>query len=180
MTSSANRTGKSPSGRSALIWIQVALGLLLLAVVGGSLWRITLQQGASLPNLPHQLAGLTLTRAVTGREALEELRQLHGKDTGVIGGWVAHYQEGATIWVGEAQDTYQAGRLLEAMRGRIETGNTPFAPQPSLQIDGETVYAVSSGGQRHYYLQRGAKLIWIATPSQNERGFLSAALDLVQ
>jgi len=173
---------KPPRGGSRQKWpilgAQILLGLLLVAAVGRGLWAAA-QEGKPQP-FPGEIAGLHLVRGVTGEEALAEVRQLHGKEVGLVSGWVAQYQGRATVWVGQAESEAQAAQLLQAMTQRIGVGNPVFSGLERREVEGQEVFSVVGQGQRHYYYQRGRLVIWLAAPPGKEKEFLADALRLIR
>ena len=114
-----------------------------------------------------------------GEAAIKEMSQLHGRDVGMVGGWVAHYQRNATVYVGEIADEDSASNLLEAMVSRIGAGNAIFKDLQRVRFEGQDLYSVFGQGQNHYFYQKGNKVIWIAAPTSNEAMFLRDALRVI-
>lgn len=129
--------------------------------------------------IPQKLGAVILTEAVTGQEAIDDMSMLHGKDVGLTGGWVGHYQSRGTAFVGETVDETGAAQLLEAMVARIGAGNRVFTNLKSTQIDGQKLYFVTGQGQNHYFYQKGNKVIWLALPTNKPEDFLGDALRLI-
>ncbi|MDP2935826.1 MAG: hypothetical protein Q8O86_04985 [Dehalococcoidia bacterium] len=170
--------------KATIIGFQVFIGLALLIAVVGGLWDQAQQPpvggavavASNAAGIPAQIAGLRRTETMTGPQALAELQELHGKDVGVAGGWIAHYGKEATVWMGEARDEATAIQLLEAMTRRIQAGNQYFTGLKQLQVEGRPVFTVVGQGQRHYYYRQGRQLIWLAVPNGREDDFLKEAL----
>ena len=165
--------------RAVIIGIQVVMGLVLIVAVARGLWASAQQAGLGSPAIPQAIAGLRLESAMTGQEAMEELRRLHGKDVQLAGGWIGHYENGATIWVGETDSAAQASQLVDAMTQRIRAGNPYFKDLQSQQVGAIMVFSVVGQGQLHYYYQRGNKVVWVAAPPGRKVAFLQAALNAV-
>ncbi|MBI4302495.1 MAG: hypothetical protein HY664_07805 [Chloroflexi bacterium] len=166
---------KSPT----LAFFQLAVAFLLVVAVGWGLWQMTRGQNSETVNIPSNIAGLSLVSKMTGEQGLAEIRQLHGKNVGVTDGWVAHYENGATIWAGQTQNEGQAYQLLVTMTRRIEAGTPEFKDLERLPVGGHDVFTVTGLGQRHYYYQSGAYVIWIAAPNSGEIDFLKEAMRLI-
>lgn len=122
---------------------------------------------------------MTLIDVLTGQEAIEDMSMLHGKDVGLVGGWVGHYQARGIVFVGEIADEKGAARLLDAMVARISAGNRVFTNLRSTEIDGQRLHSVTGQGQKHYFYQKGNKVIWLSLPTSKPEDFLSEALQVV-
>ena len=132
------------------------------------------------PEVPRSLGGMSLSGDVMmGEAAIKEMSQLHGRDVGMVGGWVAHYQRNATVYVGEIVDEVSAAKLLDAMVSRIGAGNAMFKDLQRVRFEGQDLYSVFGQGQNHYFYQKGNKVIWIAAPTSNEAMFLRDALRVI-
>lgn len=169
----------SRSRRSLMIGIQVIFGVVLLAAVVQGLWLSTESQNGSA-SLPHEIAGVEALRVLSGPEAMQAIRELHGKDVGLASGYVGYYRNDAMIWVGVVENEPAAQRLVEAMTRGIRAGNPMFTNLQSTLINGQTVFTVLSGSQKHYYYQKGASVIWVTPPATKEQEFLEAALKLIK
>jgi len=128
---------------------------------------------------PQRLGAVTLIDVLTGQEAIEDMSMLHGKDVGVVGGWVGHYQARGIAFVGEIVDEKGAVQLLDSMVARIGVGNRVFTGLKSTQIDGQKLYFVTGQGQNHYFYQKGSKVIWLSLPTNKPDDFLRDGLKLI-
>ena len=126
---------------------------------------------------PVSLGDLKLLHASHGKEALEEINRLHGKDIGAKAGYVAHYEnEGAAamVYVAEASSTDQATRQIDQMRARIQRGDTPFSGLKTLTAAGTTLYSVLGQGQTHYFYRQEANVLWLAADAPVAKQSLAA------
>jgi|DewCreStandDraft_5_1066085.scaffolds.fasta_scaffold00182_81 hypothetical protein len=118
-------------------------------------------------DLPTKLAGLRLEEKVVGRAALEEINRLHGRPIFSGSGAIVRYRgaEGmVTLWIARARSPLQATWLLWRMNRRMRGGTRVFsAPRPS-EVQGRMVFVTEGLGQRHFYYQSGALLLWLAAP----------------
>ncbi len=113
------------------------------------------------------LAGLSLNSSLAGKQALNELAQMHGTEFPLVDGWVGHYGGGqATLWVAVSSDSTGATQLLASMRDKISWGNTPFTPVAELLDGNRTIYELSGLDQEHFYFRSGKLLIWLATDEE--------------
>ncbi len=176
------RAAGSPRSRrkTFIIAAQLVLGAVIVAFIARGFWLSPEGEAPPSTPVPQQIAGLSLTRAVTGQNAVTELRRMHGKDVGIFGGWIAYYQNRAIVWVGETPGEAQAYQLIDAMTRRIRAGSPEFTDLQQLRFGSQTVYGVVGQGQRHYYWQQGALTVWIAAPNVGETEFLRESLRLIK
>ncbi len=117
------------------------------------------------PRPPGALGDLPLLHASDGREALEEINRLHGKDLGAIAGYVAHYEKDGTvamIYLARAASDDQAARQVERMRATIQRGDTPFSELRTVNEKGRKLYSALGEGRRHFFYRQGADVLWLA------------------
>ncbi len=175
------RRAKSPAVQS----LQLAFLLFVIIGVGWGLWSAANGSGSGTGDrkIPHEIAGLEVTRTVTGNEALSQMSELHGKDVGLSGGFIAYYGAGSrqgVIWLGETQNVGQAQRLNEAMTARIKAGNAYFTNLQTQIIESETVFSVvDTNKQKHYYFQVQNMVVWVAAPPNNEENFVRGVIRFV-
>ena len=160
-------------GKALVVSTSVIFGLLIAFSVASGLWSIaSTQQSGPAPN---QLAGYHLTTVMVGPEAIAEVNGLHGKEIDVVDAWVGHYQGGGAVWVAQAASEEKARQLLDDMVRRIQDGGSPFRGLTPQAYKGLTVYSVTDGRQMHFFYQRSAKVVWVATPPAAEEDFFAAA-----
>ena len=181
---------KSKSKTATFVQIILVVAFIIPIVVATIGWINDDGSGGSMagmpgmsapgPEIPRSLGGMSLSGDVMmGEAAVNEMRQLHGRDVGMVGGWVAHYQRNATVYVGEISDEESAVKLLEAMVSRIGAGNAVFKDLQRARFEGQELYSVFGLGQNHYFYQKGSKVIWLAAPTANEAMFLRDAFRLI-
>lgn len=122
---------------------------------------------------PKAVGKLQLVHALRGKEALQAIDRLHGKELGGTDGYVAHYERdgfAAMLYVSRASVSSMTGVQIETMAARIRKGNTSFYHLKSYERNGTTVFSALGEGQIHYFYRRGADVIWIASdpPVANE------------
>lgn len=145
----------APARFSLRLSVSLITLLLLLGGLGKEAWA----------EPPKVVGGLPLVHAQRGKEALEAINRLHGKEIGGRDGYVAHYERGglvAMLYISEASFSFQAGRQLKRMAERIQKGNTPFYHLKASERDGVTVYSALGEGQIHYFYRKGARVFWLA------------------
>ena len=151
----------------ALILIAMGALVLLGAMVYG---YVRLQEPASLvqPDLPALVAGYSLTRALSGEQAILEINRLHGLEFPLVSGAVGVYgtNQQATLWISGSESAAGAQEMMVAMHDRIAQsimeGNAVFLPEDEQVYGARTVYVLSGMGQRHYYFRSGRLLVWLA------------------
>ncbi len=140
--------------------------ILLLAVITYWLYaEILANPGAAA--VPDSLAGLRLTQKTVGPEAVAEITRLHNKAFPLTSGAMAMYGDGSVmLWVSGAPATSMAAEMVRAMTDKIAEGRSPFTPLGARQVNGRAVYELVGLGQRHYYFQAGALVVWLAASEE--------------
>lgn len=174
-SSPSSGSSRNPATRAVLLILAVVL---VIAAIGG-LWSSLMLQPEPSDRIPSQIGGLRLMRALTGRDALADLRQMHGLDLGLTGGYVAYYEKRATVWVGDTESEQQAQSLITAMTDRIGAGNRVFTNLRPVKIDGQDAYSVEGMGQQHFFYFKGKSTVWVAGPPGAEEAFVREALSRV-
>jgi len=129
--------------------------------------------------LPDQATGLRLTSISSGKQALREITQLHGKEFPLVSGAVGRYGDNnqVIVWVADAADKAAAEEILQAMRERIAAGNSPFTPSGELQNGGRPIFTLDGLGQVHFYFQSGKQIVWTAVDASLYEKALKQILD---
>lgn len=147
--------------RSFGLWIILA-GTLLLA---GSLAFFWLHRpDPEAISVPRVIASLSLSMVKDGPDAVAEITRLHQKDFGAKAGAMGMYgkQGEINVWVAGFSSNTAAASMMNAMREKIAAGGSPFTPVGSRQLPGRSVYELNGMGQKHFYFQSGARVIWLA------------------
>lgn len=165
--------------RKVLAVVLISLGTVIF--LGGVLYgsyRARLAE-PSPARLPEKLAGLPLRQHAFGRDAVEQINQLHGLDFPLVSGAVGAYGDGrqAVLWVSGALNRWAAERMLETMTRKIEAGGSPFTTPEEISVDGYPVYRLEGMGQLHFYYVSGDLLIWLAADRPLAEQALSEVLD---
>lgn len=148
-----------------------------LAIWFAALALLTGYGAAARAEPPRSLGSLGLVHAVQGKEALRHINRLHGKGVGAIDGYVAHYEKDGAAAVlyrsqasSRAEATGQLGRMTEAIR----RGDGPFHDLKASRRGEATVYSVLGQGQKHYFFQRDASVLWLAVDAAVAKPALAA------
>jgi len=144
--------------------ILLGLGLFLLVLGLGYAFYLQREESVSPAPLPWELGGQPLSRAITGPTALTELSWMHGQEFQLNQGAVGSYgRDGEiTIYVAGTPLKYMTGRLLTAMRDKIDEVNSPFSPIAEREIDQRMIYELEGMGQRHFYFRSDDLIVWLA------------------
>ena len=126
--------------------------------------------------VPDVVAGARLTQKTTGPEAVAEVTRLHGKAFPLTSGAMALYGDGAvTLWVSGASASPIAAEMVRTMTEKIAENRSPFTPRGMRQVNGRAVYELVGLGQRHFYFQSGALVVWLTA----DEGVAEKALEEV-
>ncbi len=150
--------------RKIFPFLLITVGLALI-LAGVGYWRFgeVTQNPAAAP-LPEQVANLSLTSESTGRAAVQEVTRMHGQGFALVSAAVGNYgaEHQVTLWVSGAPISSMAASLITAMRDKIAEGRSPFTSLGERADRKRVVYELEGMGQRHYYFQSGALVVWMA------------------
>jgi len=135
------------------------------------------QAGTSMSLLPRTLAGMTMTARVTGRDALEQVGQLHGEEFPIASAEIAEYGVGATVWVSVSADAATSATMAKDMAARISEGGSPFDP-PKVLHGEKRVWVTHGMGRVHYFFARGDAVWWLSADRGIARRALSDLLEV--
>ena len=158
----------------------ILVGLVLLTA-GLIYWRFmaAVEDPDEAP-LPETVAGLPLSRASYGKEAVAEVARLHGKSFPLSSGAEAMYGrpgEMAMLWVTGTPGQPLAARMISEMETAIEESEAPFIPLGVREINDRNVYELTGMGQQHFYFRSKALIIWLAADEPIAESALFEALD---
>jgi hypothetical protein len=152
--------------------LMISVGVLLML---GSLycWRVEHSDVASI-SLPKSLAGLPLSTANYGPDAVAEITSLHQKDFSLLSGAMGMYgtERQIAVWVARFSSSSTAAQMVSSMREKISAGNSPFSPTREQRIGARTIYELDGMGQKHFYFQSGDLVIWLSANIESaDQGF---------
>ncbi len=137
-------------------------------------------------SFPKVLGEMKLIKQVTGSEAIESTRQLHGNSVKVqmSDATILWYRGGvsdATIWVSRTENIEQASSLMEAMNDTIDPmdGFTVPVKVSVPQADSITVFYVYGHGSDHYYYLREECVYWVAESDLPDETRLEFVLEVI-
>lgn len=142
----------------------IALGVfILIATIGHWRYAEAVATPAAVP-LPKALAGLPLVTDSYGPQAIAEITRLHGKGFLLTSGGMGMYgnRGQATLWVSGAPVSFMATQLVEAMRDKIASSNSPFTLVAERRQTNRIIYELDGMGQKHFYFQSAALVVWLA------------------
>ncbi|MGB3717757.1 MAG: hypothetical protein WA996_25320, partial [Candidatus Promineifilaceae bacterium] len=138
----------------------------LLAVASVAYWQfISAVEDPDEATVPESVAGLSLTQATYGTEAVAEVTRLHNKSFPLSSGAVAMYGrsgEMVMLWVTGTPAQPLAAKMISDMKTAIEKAESPFTPVGVRNIRDRTIHELTGLGQQHFYFQSAALVIWLA------------------
>lgn len=129
---------------------------------------------------PGKLGDLTFRHALEGKEALQAINRLHGKEVGGKDGYVAHYEKDGTVamlYRAQAPSAAEAARQLKRMSDRIQGGDSAFYHLKTSKQGKITLYSALGQGQIHYFYQRDSSVLWLAVDAPVAKQTLAALLE---
>jgi hypothetical protein len=141
----------------------MVIGVALLSAGVAYAWvnqRIT---NPSPAPLPANVVNLDLVNHSSGQRASSEVSRLHDQDFPFTSASVGRYgpDHSITVWVTGVPFRMMAGRMVVAMRDKIDEVETPFTPINQRQDGRRTVYELVGLGQRHFYFQSANLIVWL-------------------
>jgi hypothetical protein len=157
----------------------IIIGIILLV---GSIGALYFNQAFANPGeepLSKQMAGLTLSAAIKGQEAIQDFTSLHGKQFPISSGAMGLYGSNnqVVLWVAGTPLPPLAAQMVVDMQRKIDEGRSPFKPEGQHLEGGRVVYWLTGMGQQHFYFQAGARVIWLAANPEFAEAALKQALD---
>jgi hypothetical protein len=160
--------------------ILIAAGV-LLAGASFVYWQfVSAVDSPDAASVPESIAGLPLSRASYGPEAVAEVTRLHGKSFPLSSGAAAMYGtsgEMVMLWVTGTPARPMASKMISDMESAIETAESPFTPVDVRNIDDRAVYELTGMGQQHYYFQSATLVVWLAADVSVAEPALTEVLD---
>lgn len=161
--SSASRSARGCRSkyRNPLFWVQI---ILALGIIAGA-W-LSLSSSVKEPEhaAPSHIGNLKRVSLLTGEDAMRQMRGLHGKDIGVVDGYLATYRDNGeemTLWVGVAGTEPDAEELLVRMAAAISRGGTPFSPPSRVTMGGQQMFSVLGKNDMNYFFKQAHSVVWV-------------------
>ena len=156
----------------------ILLGVLILVgSLGYGFYSYRLTNPESAP-LPQSLAGLPLNIHIYGKDAVNDINQLHGLAFPLSSGAVGIYgdQKQATLWISGTSSKSMAAKLTANMVMRIAEGNSPYTPIGESTDRNRTIFALEGHEQKHFYFQSGNLVVWLAANTEIAENALTETL----
>jgi len=125
------------------------------------------------PAVPPSLAGLPLTHALQGDEAVQQIGRLHGKKIPSRDGFVAHYERDGTtamLYVSRAYLSplamWQLSRMVDGIHGKGSNAEGKFTHLGKREQDDVALHSALGLGQVHYFYRSGPTLVWLAADAE--------------
>jgi len=132
-----------------------------------------------LPELPHELHGLELVEVLTGDQAREEIRHMHGKMVASDATQIGMYRTGdlrAVLFMSRFGTASDAESHASAMAERIGHGTEGFERYVTFDVHRTEVHSVAGHGQQHYFYVNDADLVWVSVSPMLGRPVLAELL----
>jgi hypothetical protein len=141
----------------------IVIGVALLSAVVAYVWVNQRIANPSPASLPVSVVNLDLVSQSSGKRASAEVSRLHNQDFPLTSASVGRYgpDQSITIWVTGVPFRMMSGRMVVAMRDKIDEVETPFTPINQRQDGRRTVYELVGLGQRHFYFQSANLIVWL-------------------
>jgi hypothetical protein len=153
----------------------------LLAVASFAYWQFLFAvENPDKAALPETIAGLSLSQASYGPEAVAEVTRLHNKSFPLSSGAAAMYGrpgEMVMLWVTGTPAQPLAAKMILDMNTAIEKAESPFTPVGVRAMSDRAVYELVGMGQQHFYFKSAALVIWLAADEPLAETALAEALN---
>ena len=158
----------------------IAAGV-LLALASLAYWQFTSAiENPDEAALPDAIAGLSLSQASYGPEAVAEVTRLHNKTfplSSGAAGMYGHSGEMVMLWVTGTPAQPMATKMISDMETAIEQAESPFTPVNVRKINDRTVHELTGMGQQHFYFQSASLVVWLAADEPIAETALAEVLD---
>ncbi len=137
---------------------------LVIAIVGGAWLALRGSVDEPVQPVPTEIGNMKKSSLVTGKQALQQVQEMHRGDIRIGDGYIAGYQNGGermTLWVGIAGNDAEASKVLEDMAAAIGKGGTPFSTPVQMTLAGTKTFFASGAGGSNYFFRSGRSVVWI-------------------
>lgn len=152
-------------------------GILILMIVLLSVLSFPTKNRAI--SIPNQIGTYSLISKIDGKEALQQISKLHGKDIKIQNAYILQYhnesQESAVVWISESPNGSEAKKLFNRMDRLMDQSNM-YSNHRLIEIDGSPIEYVYGMDMDNYYYQKGSRIIWISVSMDKNREFIKNGL----
>ncbi|RMH75688.1 MAG: hypothetical protein D6681_22075 [Calditrichaeota bacterium] len=152
---------------------------LIVIALGAGAW-IYLRQGPDIV-LPTTLQGIPLHYSLTGKEAAEALRQMHGKSVVPAKNAIGVYEEGrrrVILYISSFPSPSAATDRLHEMAEEIGEGSSGFGHHTDFTVGQQAVHQVLGYGQVHYFFARDHFVYWLSVDADLAQPALAELLQV--
>ncbi len=113
---------------------------------------------------PDRIGSLHMVKLITGEEALEYARRIHGDDAPFKDVFIPYYSgrdEQVTVWIFETHSTHEAARHLKKINERINANHNPDN-LGSFYLQDVLVFHMKSCSESNYYYRKDNNIFWIS------------------
>ncbi|MBI2830394.1 MAG: hypothetical protein HYX81_04455 [Chloroflexi bacterium] len=168
---------------------QTIIVLGIFAIVGIS-FAINVLGAQRHPGVPEKLLEMKVGNYVSGKQALNQVSQLHGTNIDLSDAIIADYShdfnpyhkndEKVSVWIGKTKTAAEAADLINRMYQGIQAGkgNTPFSNARRQTVEGHEIFQVDGAGGKHYFYAVDTpepRIVWLTINSDNAAGILKEA-----
>ena len=118
-----------------------------------------------------KIDGLTLTKLISGQEAIKAINKLHGMPIRIRSGFIAHYKANrhkATIWVSEAHSEDLADKQIKIMIIKMKNSKrSPFNRYSASVFRKTKVISFYGMGQIHYVFRIDKWVYWVSADEEH-------------
>jgi hypothetical protein len=152
--------------RKRLLPLFLVVAGVLLVAASFAFWQFTTAvDNPGHADLPETIAGLSLSQARYGPDAVAEVTRLHDKSFPLSSGAAAMYgQPGdmVMLWVTGTPAQPLAAKMISDMEKAIEKTESPFTPVGVRNVSDRSIRELTGMGQEHFYFQSTALVVWLA------------------
>lgn len=173
---------KKKKNSRLIFWVQLSIAIILIGTISGGLLEFggSNRGSSAAPEFPPWIAGLKIKNYYSGEEAKKQMNALSQETAALRNAWIAFYEEDAVIWIGQANNKSEAGRLINLMKGKVQS---EISSVPDLKVQpynrkGLTGFTITIKGlEREYIYYKDDKIFWVNLPNTKGVPFINEIID---